>query len=124
VKVENPSAESAFRITADARRQLRFKIEVDITINSRTCGMLKGRSVDISESGIAALLTIETALGEVVGLSFMLPYGPVTIQAMVRQRSAFRYGFEFIDSDCEHELIRRTVRDLAIDQSLTWPDIR
>ena len=60
--------------------------------------MLKGHSVDISESGIAAMLTIEAPVGEVVELNFTLPFGPVTIPAMVRQRNAFRYGFEFVDA--------------------------
>ena len=107
----------------DARRQPRFKIEVDIRINSRKCGALKGYTVDISESGIAAMLRIEASLGEVVDLDFELPCGAVTVQAIGRQRNAFRYGFEFVDSDSMNELIRRTCRDLAVDQSLTWPDL-
>jgi hypothetical protein len=41
------------RTIPDARRQPRFKIEVDIRINSLKCGVLKGYTVDISESGIA-----------------------------------------------------------------------
>ena len=102
----------------DLRRQPRFKIEVDIRIQSRTCGMLKGRAVDISESGIAAMLPIEAPLGENVELNFTLPSGPLTIHAIVRQRNAFRYGFEFVDSASVHEVIRRTCRDLAIHQPL------
>jgi PilZ domain len=102
----------------DLRRQPRFKIEVDFRIKSRTCGMLKGRTVDISESGIAAILPIEAPLGENVELNFTLPSGPLTIHAIVRQRNAFRYGFEFVDSESVHEVIRRTCRDLAIGQSL------
>jgi hypothetical protein len=102
----------------ELRRQPRFKIEVDIRIKSRTCGMLKGRTVDISESGIAAMLPIEAPLGENVELNFTLPSGPLTVHAIVRQRNAFRYGFEFVDSESVHEVIRRTCRDLAIDQSL------
>ena len=117
----NPSAAVVASLRADLRRQPRFNIEVDITINSRTCGILKGHSVDISESGIAAMLRIEVPLGEVVKLDFALPYGPVTIQAIGRQRNAFRYGFEFLDSNSTNEIIRRTCRDLAVDQSLTWP---
>jgi hypothetical protein len=90
-------------------------------INSRTCGLLKGHSVDISESGIAAMLPIEVPLGEKVELNFTLPSGSVTIHAIVRQKRAFRYGFEFIASDSMHEFIRRTCRDLAMNQSLiTW----
>ena len=102
----------------DLRRQPRFKIEVDISIKSRTCGMLKGRTVDISESGIAAMLPIEAPLGENVELNFTLRSGPLTIHAIVRQRNAFRYGFEFVDSESVHEVIRRTCRDLAIEKSL------
>lgn len=105
-------------LRTDARRQPRFTIEVDITINSRTCGVLKGHTVDISESGIAAMLRIEVPLGEVVELTFALSSILVTIQAIGRQRSAFRYGFEFVDSDSVHEVIRRTCRDLAVQQSL------
>jgi len=102
----------------DLRRQPRFKIEIDIRIKSRTCGMLKGRTVDISECGIAAILPIEAPLGENVEMNFTLPSGPLTIHAIVRQRNAFRYGFEFVDSELVHEVIRRTCRDLAIHESL------
>jgi PilZ domain len=103
----------------DARRQPRFKIDIDIRINSRTCGMLKGRTVDISESGISAMLKLELPLGEVVELAFTLPFGPVKIYAMVRQRSAFRYGFQFMESNFTELVIRPTCRQLAVEQSLT-----
>ncbi len=72
--------------------------------------------MDLSESGVSAMLRLEPPLGEVVNLDFALPLGAVTIDAMVRQRNAFRYGFEFVDSG--HEVIRRTCRDLAVGQSL------
>ena len=98
MEAENQFAASSGRTVADARRQPRFKMEADITINSRTSGVLKGRTVDISESGIAAMLTIEVPLRQMVELNFTLPSGPVTILAMVRQRNAFRYGLEFADS--------------------------
>jgi hypothetical protein len=62
-KDKKRSAIIPVRTIPDARRQPRFKIEVDITINSRTCGMLKGQTVDISESGVAAMLRIEAPHG-------------------------------------------------------------
>ena len=105
--------------TVDARDQPRFKMETDIRIYSRSCGLLMGRTVDISESGIAAMLTLEAPVGEILELEFTLPSGPVAIHAMVRQKNAFRYGFEFVDTDSLHEVIRRTCRDLAVDQSLS-----
>ena len=111
-------AAETLRTIADDRWKSRFKMETDITISSRTCGLLKGRTVDISESGIAAMLTIEVPLGEIVELSFTLPDGPVTLSATVRQRNAFRYGLEFIVPNTVSEVIRRTCRDLAVDEHL------
>jgi PilZ domain len=90
-------------------------------VNSRTCERLKGHTVDISESGIAAMLTLEAPLNEILELDFTLPSGPAMIFAAARQRNAFRYGFEFIDTDSVHEIIRRACRDLAVDQSLFLP---
>jgi hypothetical protein len=52
-----------------------------------------------------------------VELSFALPCGPLRIHATIRQRNAFRYGFEFVDQDSVQEFIRRTCRDLAIEQA-------
>ena len=120
---ENQFAVTRIQTIADARRYPRFKIEVDIRINSSTCGVLKGHTVDISESGIAAMLVIEPPLGEVVELNFTLPFGTVTIHAMVRQKNAFRYGFEFVDSDSALDVIRRTCRKLAVEQSILSPTL-
>jgi hypothetical protein len=101
------------RGTGDARRQPRFKIEVEIRIKTRTCGLLTGHTVDISESGISALIKIEVPLGEVVELDFTLPFGAVTTYAMVRQRNAFRYGFQFVESHAMQQIIRATCRYLG-----------
>jgi hypothetical protein len=57
-------------------------------------------------------------MGELVKLDFMLPLGRVSIYAIGRQRSAFRYGFQFAESDSALEHIRHICRDLALDQSL------
>lgn len=118
MEAQNQPAARHVRDMVDTRRQPRFKIEVDISINSRTCGLLTGHTVDISESGISAMLRIEVPVGEVVELDFTLPFGPVTIYAMVRQQSAFRYGFQFVESNTVHEVIQTTCRQLAVEQSL------
>lgn len=124
LETDNQCAVAALRTIADARRQPRFKFEVDIRVKSQTCDLLKGYSADISESGIAAILITGAPVGEVVELDFNLPFGPVTIRALVRQKNAFRYGFEFVDSDSMHEVIRRTCRDLAVQQSLIFSNTR
>ncbi|MGA9390626.1 MAG: PilZ domain-containing protein [Candidatus Sulfotelmatobacter sp.] len=102
----------------DARRKQRFKFRADIKIDSRTCGVINGYTVDISESGVSALLKIEVPIGELLELQFMLPFGPVRVYATVRQRNAFRYGFQFVESHSMHEVIQATCRSLAVEQSL------
>ena len=67
-----------------------------------------GRTVDISEQGLAAMLQIEIPLEQVVRLDFELPLGGISIRALVRQRNAFRYGFQFVEPDSyAQELIIR-----------------
>lgn len=100
----------------DRRNQPRFKIEVEIKINSKSCGLLKGRTVDLSESGISAILPQELLIGELVELDFTLPFGRVTLYAVVRQPSAFRYGFQFAESKFAEDIIRPTCRVLAMQQ--------
>ncbi|MFZ0145767.1 MAG: PilZ domain-containing protein [Candidatus Sulfotelmatobacter sp.] len=113
---DQPAADRV-RGIVDARRRPRFKIEVDITVDSHTCGLLKGHTVDISESGISAMLRLEVPLNEVVELTFTLPFGPVKIHAVVRQRSAFRYGFQFMESNFLEQIIGPTCRQLAVERS-------
>ena len=118
---QNQPAAVPVRETFDARRYPRFKIEVDIDIHSKTCGLLKGHTLDISESGISVMLRLEVPLGEVVELDFTLPSGPVTIYALVRQRDAFRYGFQFLESNAGNDVIRSTCRQLAVEQRVASP---
>ena len=106
------------RVLIDKRHQPRFKLEVKIVVNSRTCGLLKGQTVDISEPGISPLLRIEVSVGELVELEFTSPFGLVTIYAMVRQRNAFRYGFQFVESISTKAIIQSTCRRLAVEQTL------
>jgi len=109
------------RKVVDARRHPRFKLEVDIRIYPRNRAVVRGHTVDISESGISAMLREEVKLDEVVRLEFALPDGTVEVHALVRQRSAFRYGFQFLESAQAQDVIGRTCRELAILQSETIP---
>lgn len=85
----------------DTREHPRFKLEVDVTIYSRTSDAILGRTVDISEAGLGALVRIEVPLDRVVRLEFKLPEGLVSIRALVRHRNAFRYGFQFVEPDSD-----------------------
>lgn len=102
----------------EARRKPRFKLAVDVSIHSESCGLLKGRTLDISEIGIAAVLGDDLPVGEVVKLNVSLPSGSLTASATVRQRgSFFRYGFEFNELKSIGEILESTCRQLAVQQS-------
>lgn len=100
----------------DLRRHPRFPLELAIRVYPRNCPVIHGYTVDISESGISAILRVEVPVGEVVRLEFKLPLGEVDVLATVRQRNAFRYGFQFVDLDSSHDAIRRTCRELGMKQ--------
>lgn len=118
MEFQNQPGPGSSQVIPDARRHPRFRLEVDIRIDSRTAGVLKGRTVDISESGISAMLKLEVPVGEFVELQFTLPFGPVTVYATVRQRNAFRYGFQFVESHSAHKVIQASCRWLGSQQAL------
>ena len=105
----------------EARLHPRFKLETDVRIYARNRPVVRGQTVDISESGISAMLMMEVPIGEIVRLEFSLPLGEVEIHALVRQRIAFRYGFQFLESSSAQDVIGRTCRHLALEQPVQNP---
>jgi PilZ domain len=77
------------------RRQRRLKWEAEVTIRSKD-GVLPGRTLDIGESGMSAILPAELQVGQTVELKIKLPMALATTRAVVRNRNVFRYGFEFL----------------------------
>lgn len=102
--------------SVDARRRPRFKLEVEIRIYPRGCPVVRGQTVDLSESGISAMLRVEVPVGELVRLEFTLLYGDVDVLAMVRQKNAFRYGFQFVEGSSSQDVIGRTCRQLSVER--------
>lgn len=73
-------------------------IPVDITVlRSGTSASIPGRSLDLGEGGVAAVLAAELQLGEWVGVQFQLPNATQALQtkAVVRHHNQLRCGFEF-----------------------------
>ena len=102
----------------EARRHPRYKLEVDVRIYPRNAAVVRGHTVDISEAGISAMLRVEVPIGELVRLEFTLPSGEVEVLAMVRQRNAFRYGFQFVETSSVQDVIGRACRQLSHEQVL------
>jgi len=79
------------------RRHRRIALEVEVLIV--TSGVtLPGRTQDISESGMAAILPVELHEGAEVELQIKLPAGTQAVNAIVRHRNVYRHGFEFTHS--------------------------
>jgi hypothetical protein len=91
----------------EARRAPRVRLEVNLNIYSRKAGLIPGRSLDISESGISAILLVELPIREVVKLEIRSRLEPVMVGAVVRNRNAFRYGFQFEQPGTGRELIKK-----------------
>jgi hypothetical protein len=98
----------------EQRGNSRFRLEIPVEIHCRTGELIQGRTLDVSESGIAAIIPLGTIVGEAVELAFELPGGgPIRVRAVVRNKNAFRYGFQFISEPREQEAINRGCRTLA-----------
>ena len=76
------------------RRYQRIALEVEVLIVTNGA-MLPGRTQDISESGMAAIIPVELHEGAEVELQIKLPAGTQTVRAIVRNRNVYRHGFEF-----------------------------
>jgi protein TonB len=86
-------------------------IPVDITVlRSGAPASIPGRSLDLGEGGVAAVLAAELQLGEWVAVEFLLPNAGQSLQtkAVVRHHNHLRCGFEFLGlSGDQRSMIRR-----------------
>jgi TonB family protein len=82
------------------RRCPRYPVAIPLDVVVLRFGIpasIPGRSVDISESGLAAVLAGEVTPGEAVGVEFRLPLvtEPVQAKALVRHYGPMRCGLQF-----------------------------
>jgi len=73
-------------------------VPVDITIlRSGVPDCIPGRTLNLGEGGMGAILAAEVRLGDTVGVEFRLPDLPVRLQAkaIVRHQQRLRCGLEF-----------------------------
>lgn len=82
------------------RRVPRFALQAPLDVIVQRLGAeesLPGRSVNISERGMAAVMAGDLVDGESVSVELLLPQetDPLRVQAVVRHQGALSYGFEF-----------------------------
>ena len=98
---------------SEQRALPRFGLDVPLRIHFRKGELILGRTVDMSESGMSAIVLLEMSIGQPIELDFKLPCGPVNVHAIVKNKNAFRYGLEFVLTDKERMTIKRGCRELA-----------
>lgn len=92
--------------------QTRHHLDAEVTVRTDN-GSLPGRAIDISASGMAVILPVELPIETTVEVEIRLPAVPVTTRAIVRNRSVFRHGLEFVQSlrDAGHEAAPDACKD-------------
>ena len=101
------------------RRYQRYEIDtqLQVTLLCLERGTLRGRSLNISEAGIAGVFVTVWDVGTPVHLEFSVPVtsSPLRVGGVLRSHSGYRYGFEFVDLNPEQrEIINKTCRTLAL----------
>jgi hypothetical protein len=81
------------------RRHPRVLFSVPISLRHLIAGGVqttRGLSLDLSESGVGALVERALHVGDTVMIDLELPGGKLDIAAIVRHTSSVRSGFEFL----------------------------
>ena len=78
----------------DRRRHDRYRFSAPITVHLNGRSAVRGMSLEISESGMSALIGDALVVGETVELD---PVAGNRVSALVRRQSGKIYGFEFLN---------------------------
>lgn len=97
------------------RRGVRYRVQTPLDVTVLRSGIpdtLPGRSVNLGEGGVAAVLAGELSPGEAVGVEISLPLvkGLLRTRALVRHQDKLRSGLEFVGLSAEQ---RAAIRDWA-----------
>ena len=103
----------------------RFMIQapMDLTVlRSGVPDTLPGRSLNVCERGVAAIVAGELVAGESVGVELQLPplAEPLRTRALVRYQDRLRCGLEFVALSAEQ---RASIRDWAKEARATSDDL-
>jgi PilZ domain len=88
------------RIRRWPRYHLDVPIRVIVHIAHKTT-VIVGRGNELNEGGLAVTAGVELRLGDEAEIEFTPPYSgsPIRIRGVVRNRSGYRYGMEFVAGD-------------------------
>src|SRR5258708_6759860 len=104
---QSSSGHSPPNIGGARRRIPRYPVAVPVDVTVLRSGLpsnIPGRSLDIGEGGVAAVLAAELQTGEWVAVEFQLPSVGYSLQtkAVVRHHNQLRCGLEFLELSRDH----------------------
>lgn len=84
-----------------ARRWTRFDINVPLRViapKSDKIVIVQGRGNELNEGGMSVFAGMEMKIGETVAVEFTPPYSgePIRARCVVRNRTGYTYGVEFL----------------------------
>jgi protein TonB len=120
------AAQGPARTGVNRRRISRYPSAVPLNVTVLRSGIpdsIPGRSLDLGEAGVGAVVAGELRPGEPVGVEFCLPHRrmPVRAKALVRHQERLRCGLEFVGLSVEQqEMIRYWAHGTQEAQGDTW----
>jgi PilZ domain len=93
MRTDTASSEASLGFS-DRRRHVRYRFSAPITVEPNGRSAIRGMSLEISESGMSALIGDVLVVGDTVGLE---PVLGSRVTALVRRQSGKIYGFEFLN---------------------------
>lgn len=103
-----------------ARRWERHAVTIPVAVTSLVDGQrskFNAQATDVSKGGLSLFTTREIAIGSSLQVDFVLPYSstPLALRSVVRTRSGFNYGIEFLSPTPEQqEIIERACRVFSL----------
>jgi TonB family protein len=105
------------------RRAPRYRVQAPLDVTVLRSGVpdtLPGRSLNLGERGLAAMLAGEVLPGEAVGIEIRLPQAdPLRTRALVRNQDKLRCGLEFVGISAQQQA---TIRDW-VSKSKAQPEV-
>ena len=93
MRTDTTSSEASWHLP-DRRRHVRYRFSAPITVEPNGRSAIRGMSLEISESGMSALIGDVLVVGDTVRLE---PVVDSRVSALVRRQSGKIYGFEFLN---------------------------
>jgi len=124
-EAKTPEAKTKEWTGPSRRRVPRFALQTPLDVTVLRSGLpdtMPGRSLNLCERGIAAMMAGELLPGETVGVEVRLPLAGehLRARAMVRYQDKLRCGLEFVGLSAEQ---RASIRDWAKDAKALDPEV-